>query len=408
MLRRKLPLAFVAVYAALPLYPAFISLTSVAFPGVSVVPAPIAYAVLVLVAVLVIYSSAMLLRYRRPGSQPLLLPMLAWFGAAALSAAVGFDPVRGLLFLCVFGASIVWHCALLRFYSDRHVADAIFWSYLITGTLAAAAAVAMVATRTPAAAFALQHGRATGTFVLPGELAAYLVVLLPIAYAIARTAHAAALRILGWTAIAVGLVALAMTYSRAGWMGCAAAVAFFVAIQMRRRRGGAVAALSAIAIGAAAVLVLFNSHHDPSEDYTRVSIWQAALQIVDRFPLSGVGPFDFPRLYALVHVPDADPTAFHAHSLYLTFLAEGGILMLAAFLWTAWVFAVTLRARIASAGRPPALLSLAVAAGLVGVAVQGLVDTMSIVIFGLWLPAMGLALAAAQPMAPVADDGLRR
>ncbi len=41
----------------------------------------------------------------------------------------------------------------------------------------------------------MQHGRATGTFVLPGELAAYLIVLLPIAYALARVARDRAMRV---------------------------------------------------------------------------------------------------------------------------------------------------------------------------------------------------------------------
>jgi O-antigen ligase len=265
----------------------------------------------------------------------------------------------------------------------------------------------MVLTRTPATLYALQHGRATGSFILPGELAAYLIVLLPIAYAVARIARAPALRALAWTACAVGLSALVLSYSRAGWMGGAATIAFLVALQSgRMRRRGAVWALAAIAVGSAAVLALFNSHHDPSEDYTRISIWQAALQIIDRFPLTGVGPFDFPRLYALVHVPDADATAFHAHSLYLTFFAEGGAIMLAAFLWTAWVFVVELRARVARAEPASALLSLAVTAGLVGVAVQGLIDTMSIVIFGLWLPSMGLALAAARAQPPLSSEGI--
>ncbi|MBV8117188.1 MAG: O-antigen ligase family protein, partial [Candidatus Eremiobacteraeota bacterium] len=364
-MRRFFPLAFASVYAALPLYPSFIALTSVTYPGVSVVPKPLVYATLALVGLLVAYASTMLLRYRKAGAQPLLLPLIVWLASALLSAIVGFDPLRGLMFVCIFGTGIVWHWSLLRFYGDVNVAGAIFWSYLISGTLAAAVAIVMVAARTPAALYALQHGRATGTFVLPGELAAYLIVLLPIAYALARTARGAALRALAWTSLTVGLVALAMTYSRAGWMGAAAAAAFLVAMQTGRgRRGGAMAFVTVLA-GAAVVLLLFNSHHDPSEDYTRLSIWQAALQIVDRFPLTGVGPFDFPLVYPLVHVPDADATAFHAHNLYLTFLAEGGVLMLAAFLWGAWRFAFELRARIASAAPVPMQLSLAATAGLV-------------------------------------------
>jgi len=151
-----------------------------------------------------------------------------------------------------------------------------------------------------------------------------------------------------------------------------------------------------VVAGMLAVLLLFNAHHNPSEDYTRLSIWQAASQIVDRFPLTGVGPFNFSRLYALVRAPDGDPTAFHAHSLYLTFFVEFGILGVTAVAWTLWRFSAELRRRVSNAPSADAFLALSVAAGLVGVAVQGLIDTVTVVIFGLWMPMMGLALAAAR------------
>jgi O-antigen ligase len=200
---------------------------------------------------------------------------------------------------------------------------------------------------------------------------------------------------LGWIAVAVGLVTLYETHSRAGWMGFAAAAAFLVAVQMPRRRSGVLAAAAVVAAGLIAVSLAFNVQHNPSEDYTRVAIWKAAEQIIDRFPLTGVGPFDFARLYAVVHVPDADATAFHAHSLYLTFFAELGILGLSAFLWNVWSFGVTVSRRVREAPPASTLLAFAAAAGLAGVAVQGLIDTMSVVIFGLWMPTMGFAVAAA-------------
>ena len=390
-----MPAALAAVYAAVPLFPAFISLTSVAYPGVSLVPAPVVYSVLAFVVLLAIYAATMLIANPARGEQPLLLPMLAWFGASMLSALVGFNPPAGLLFVCIFGLGIVWHCALVRFFADRYAAQAIFWSYLISGTLSAVAAVAMVVTHRPAALFAISHGRATGTFILPGELAAYLVVFVPIAYAVARVARGPALRALAWFAVAAGIIALYETHSRAGWMGFAAAAAFLIAVQMPRRRSGVLAATAVVVAGLIAVTLAFNVQHNPSEDYTRIAIWNAAGQIIDRFPLTGVGPFDFSRLYAVVHVPDADATAFHAHSLYLTFFAELGILGLTAFLWNAWSLAATLRRRLYLAPPASTLLALAAAAGLTGVAVQGLIDTMSVVIFGLWMPTMGFAVAAA-------------
>lgn len=398
--RRGMPLAFAGVYAAIPLFPAFISLTSVAFPGISLVPETIVLAVLGFVCVLAIYAVFVLFAFRGERPQPLLLPMLAWFAASILSALVGFDPAAGLLFVGIFGLGIIWHCALVGFFADRYVAVAIFWSYLLSGTAAAAAAIAMVLARKPAALYAISHGRATGTFILSGELAAYLVVFVPIAFAIGQVSRTTALRVWAWIGVAIGIIALYQTHSRAGWLGFAVAAAFLLAAQIRRRSAALLAAACIVGAVLLAVLAAFNVAHNPSEDYTRVAIWQAALQIVDRFPLTGVGPFNFSRLYALVHVPDADATAFHAHSLYLTFLAELGILGLTAFLYNGWSLVRILRAKLPHAAPGAALLSLAAAAGLLGVAVQGLIDTMSIVIFGLWMPTMGLAIAAADGWDP--------
>jgi putative inorganic carbon (HCO3(-)) transporter len=142
--------------------------------------------------------------------------------------------------------------------------------------------------------------------------------------------------------------------------------------------------------------VVFNAHHNPAENYTRLSIWQAGIEIVRRFPLTGVGPFDFARIYPLVRLPDGDLTAFHAHSFLLTIFAEMGAVGVLAVLWAWWRFAVALNERLRAARPAHATLALAVAAGLVGTWVQGLIDTVSVVLFGLWLPSMALALATAQ------------
>ncbi len=388
--------ALATVHAAVPLFPSFILLSAVAFPGIALLPRPVTLAVLGAVALMAVYAGLMLSRHPKAGVHPLLVPMLAWFGAALLAALLGFDPGAGLLFVGIFGLGIVWNAALMRFYGEPGVARTLFTAYLASATLAAAAAILMVLLRAPAAQYAIAHGRATGTFVLPGELAAYLVVMLPIAYAVARIAREGWLRGLASIALGVGALALLLTFSRAGWIGCAASVAFLAALQRGRIKARAGAALAIVGLGIAAVLLVFNAHHNPSEDYTRISIWRAAVEVIDRFPLTGVGPFDFSRLYAVVRSPDGDATAFHAHSLYLTFFAELGIVGLSAAAWMTWRFARELRLRLAVASPEAKLLALGIAAGLVGVAVQGVIDTMSVVIFGLWLPTTALALCAAR------------
>lgn len=393
MMRRLMPAALGAIFAIVPLFPSFIALTGVGIPGVTILPRSVTLAVFGFCALLGLYALAVFARFPARGSQPLLLPLAAVFGAGVVAGIAGFDPVAGLLFTGIGGMGIIWHASVVRFYADRYAAVTIYWSLLLSGALAIVAAIVMVAVRFPPAAYAIAHGRATGTFVLPGELAGYLIVITPIAYALGRVAQTRALRSLGWIVLGLGFVALAMTYSRAGWMGAAAAFAFLFATGRRRSLGAAIAVVLG---GIIAVALLFNAHHDPSEDYTRLSIWQAALGIANRFPLTGVGPFNFSRLYALVRAPDADATAFHAHSLYLTFFVEFGIAGVAAVVWTMWRFASELRRRVAVAPPSQGFLALAIAAGLVGVAVQGLIDTVTVVIFGLWMAIMGLALAAAR------------
>ena len=392
--RAFLPFVLGCTHALIPLFPAFISLSGVAYPGISLLPRTAVYGVLGLSCALFLSFTSALFAYGF-GEQPLVLPLASLAGAAAISALLGFDPSAGLLFIGIYLMAISWHCAVVRFFGDAKVARAILWAYCVSGASAAVAAVAMVLTHRPAALYAIGHGRAIGTFVLPGELAAYLVVFLPIAFAVARVGPGKLLRAVAWISVAVAAIALYETHSRAGWMGFAAAAAFLVAANVRGRRYGLLAATGVAAAGLIAVLLAFNVRHNPSEDYTRIAIWQAAEQIVDRFPLTGVGPFDFARIYPQVHVPDADATAFHAHSIYLSIFAEMGIVGLCAFAWVIWTFARRLRDRMTRASPRSAYLALAVSAGLVGVAVQGLIDTMSVVLFGLWLPTMGLALAAA-------------
>ena len=159
-----------------------------------------------------------------------------------------------------------------------------------------------------------------------------------------------------------------MTYSRAGFVGMAAAVATFVLLMRRRNGPRYAAAIAGFAL--VALVLVFNAHHDPSENYTRLSIWQAAIGIVERFPLSGVGPFDFARIYPYVRVPGGEPVALHAHSVVLTILAETGLLGLAA-LALGWLrFATTLRRRLR--GRPDASrIAIAITAGLAGTWCKG-------------------------------------
>lgn len=394
MLARIAPAAFAFTNVSVPLFPSFIMLANVEPPGVALVPPRVCVALLVVFGLLaIVFGIALFVPPReRPAT---FVPLVAWLGAGVLSALAGFDPRAGAVFIGIFGLGIVWHLGTLRYYRMPSVAPAIAWSLMLACAASSIAAIVMVATRRPVEQYVIGHGRAIGTFVLPGELAGYLIVLLPIAYGIAATTRVRALRATAAVAIVCGLVAFLLTFSRTGWVGLAAAIAFFIAARTRMRGVGPIAALGVLAGGVLAVAAVFNVAHNPSENFTRLSIWHAALQIIARFPLTGVGPFEFSHLYAIVRTPDGDATAFHAHSVYLTLLAETGVVGLAAAAWAWYAFAAELHRRIVADERH-AVIALATAAGLFGTLVQGLIDTVSIVIFGLWLPTMAFALATAR------------
>ncbi|MEO6912508.1 MAG: O-antigen ligase family protein [Candidatus Baltobacteraceae bacterium] len=386
-----MPYGLGLTFLAIPLFPSFIALTAVTIPGVSLISPRLAVGVLGLMAAVVAYFAILLLA--PPRERPPTLPaLLIWFGAALLSSLLGFDPAGGLLFIGIFGMGLIWHFTLMRFYGEPKVASAIFHAYVFSGAVSSVLAILMVLLRVPADQFTVGHGRAIGTFILPGELAGYLLIYLPVAFAIARATRRQSLRILAIAGLIGGLIAFVMTFSRAGWVGLAAAAAFYLFVRQRSRRYAA----AFLAAGIVAVLVVFNAHHNPSENYTRISIWQAGIEMVRRFPLTGVGPFVFANIYPLVRLPDGDATAFHAHSFLLTVFAETGLVGILAVLYAWGRFIAIFRERLRGSTPVQASIAIAIVSGLVGTWVQGLIDTVSVVIFGLWLPFMALALVCAQ------------
>ncbi|MDH2909656.1 MAG: O-antigen ligase family protein [Candidatus Eremiobacteraeota bacterium] len=394
-LKRALAIAAATAFACLPLFPSFITLSPASIPGISMIPHGVAVAMLAAMSVLAA-SAGVLVVFVPRVEQPMFLPLLLWLGAALLSAALGFAPLYGIVFLAIFLLGIVWHVGINASYDERGGATMMFSGLLGAASVAFVVAIAAVLLHRPAAIYADQHGRAVGSFILPGELAGYVLVIVPIALAVASLSLHPWLRALAAFAAASGIIALALSFSRTGWVaaGCSGIAYLLLVVRDRRRQRSLAVAIAAFT--AVAVALAFNAHHDPSENYTRLSIWQTALGIVRRFPLTGSGPFTFGTIYAHLRLPDGDAVAYHAHDLYLTVLAETGIVGLLAML-AAWMrFGREWMRRFAAAKPHARILSGAIVAGLIGTLVQGIIDTSTLVLFGLWLPAMALALASAR------------
>jgi O-antigen ligase len=369
-----------------------IGLTPIAPPGVSLIGTAGAYSLIAFALVVGLVGALAVARASAEPS-PLLRPLLAYLAAVLLATLCGFAPKVGILFAAIAAIAVSAHLAIARYYRSALVCGGIYCGYLCGGIVASVLALVMVLTRVPAALYTVGHGRAIGTFVVSGELAGYLLLLIPTAAGVALVTSRRWLRILALGAAVSGACALVATFSRAGWLGALAGAVFLLFALRRRAVALALAAAALLAIG---LVFAFDAHHNPSENFTRLAIWRTGLRTLQLFPLTGVGPGGFQLVYPALRPPDGEPTAFHAHNFLLTSFAEMGVLGFAATLALWGSFAFVLRKLLRNAEPRARTLALSLAAGYVATGVQSLFDVVQVLALGVWIPFMAVALGAAR------------
>ena len=275
--------------------------------------------------------------------------------------------------------------------NDPRVARYMAVSLLLSSGIAMLLALGCWISRYPAALYAVGNGRAIGSFVVPGELAGYLGMLLPYTLGLALTTRVRWLRFAAAGVACLDTLAALATFSRAGLFGLVVAGLVGTAI-IRPRLLPWLLGLSALLATQARHVI--NLHHNPAENFNRFSIWQAALRAIVLFPLWGVGPGGFSRVYPFVKLPDGEPLAFHAHNFLLTTWAETGLIGVCGLgcLWL--LFFTTFRARYRTANANARLAGTAILAGFIATWLQSMVDVVQVLFLGLWIPFMGMALVA--------------
>jgi len=355
-----------------------------------------------LVAALVVTTLCLLVRLLHDRAQPAATSAAilgAWLGSALLSAVLGLDPWSSLQVVGMMAMCAIFHVALVRYTRDPGVTPALLGAYLAVGAAAAVAALEMVATHRPASLWALNHGRAAGVFITANQFAAFLIAFIFVALGVGL-GRPRRLRTLALAAAAVGLVALASTVSQAGWLGAAAGAVFFAWASGARRVAGACALV--LALAGAGFAVRPAALHNPAEAFDRVRIWRSGARVAELFPLTGVGPMAYWRVYPAVQPPNADPPgtfgALHPHDVYLSLAGETGAVGLGALGFGWWRFVRAMRTGLRRSPRPDRMLGIGVCAALVAVLVQGAFDTIGIVeMTFVWIPYAALALACVAP-----------
>jgi len=303
-----MPAALGVAFLLIPLFPAFITLTGVSVPGISLVPASLTLALVGGATLIAFYGAARLVSTPgRTDSDGGGLRRVAGRSdrgrRAGLRSARRRDLHRDRDFR---GGAACDDRAVLR---APHVEATIYAAFLASGAIAALAAILMVVAKAPADLYTVGHGRAIGTFILPGELAGYLIMYVPFAYAIARVTERRDLRLVAYAGAILGAIAFVLT---------------FFARRMDRNGGGdRVFRLHAAAPGSRPRRGCHRGPGDrprsgwsstPTTIPRRTSpasrFGRRHPTLIARFPLSGVGPFDFATIYQWVRLPDASRRRF--------------------------------------------------------------------------------------------------
>ena len=369
----------------------------------------------------------------------LAAPLLLFVGIAGVSLAQAFSWRDGLLewFKWVeFAALYIAASQLLDRRSRWYVVAALFAGALSQAALGAYQFVFRVGPE----GFILPGGsfmRASGTLEQPNPYAGYLGYTAPIAASLALTALVAAwrrrsarpwLRVAALAGIAAALAAgILMSWSRGAWLGLGAALICVAGLRNWRTAAMTVSLIVALALaigisgtewlpssisGRMADLGAYFSMPDPArteindENFSvleRLAHWQAGLRMFDDAPWLGVGIGNYAVSYSLYPQPHWYEPLGHAHNVFINFLAETGMLGLAAFLalWLG-IAALAWRAGWNGAGCWDAALSLGVLGAWVYLTIHSLFDNLFVQHLQLQLALLLAVLHA--PATPVAVE----
>jgi O-antigen ligase len=222
-----------------------------------------------------------------------------------------------------------------------------------------------------------------------------------------------ALRLLALLAVMVSQAALVVTYSRGALLAALGGASLLALLDWVASRRWWLPALLVMATGLGLLAGPFVARAlpppDPEQTLTlagRLPIWGAAVRMIGRAPLTGVGLGNFQLAMARDEpgiLPRSPQGAEHAHNLFLQVAADLGLIGLAAFLV---LYGLSLRAAYRAWRDGGGALAMGLFGGLSAAGLHGLADAVqwgSKPAFLLWL-FMGLALSLGEERQP----GLRQ
>ena len=223
-------------------------------------------------------------------------------------------------------------------------------------------------------------GRVYSFYDNPNSYAAFLILLIPLGAALLLCAKNWISRVLAGGAVALGVLAMVMTYSRASWVGFAVSAAVFVLL-WRPRLIPLLAAACVMCIPFLPssiwdrILSIFN--FSDTSTSSRFGLYEAALRAIQELPVTGVGlgtaaPQRYIAANSLYH---GNHLYVHAHNIYLEVWLETGLIGVAAFCGAViWNIKAAVRQVRSCVESTAGLITAGAVSALCGIMTAGLAD----------------------------------
>jgi O-antigen ligase len=332
-------------------------------------------------------------RTRIPGA--ILAPAIVVLFGVLIASAAGPMPAGSLYSLVdVFALPLVAALAVAAVFDPKRDLYALVLALAVVLTIVGLAAVAQTAGYSGGALSPAEDDRANAFFEHPNVLGGFVAPLIALLTAVA----ACAWRRVRFAPITLGVplllgaAALIFSLSRGAVAGVAAGlVAMFVLLLAHRQTAAVLGFLVVLSFALFVALprvpesqrAEFSNRvqqlFQPGTETGRELIYEQGLEMLGRYPLTGVGPLAFGKLTReSTPIPDIEPGREHAHNLFLEGALSLGPLGLLGLLW---LVVGAARRYLRRAREPSGALVLGWSVGAVGALVAMLVQGMGDFIF---------------------------
>lgn len=230
--------------------------------------------------------------------------------------------------------------------------------------------------------FSTIETRVVSTFENPNVFGEYLIMLIPLALTLILLSKKMSGKTMSLFSLATAVAALVFTWSRGAWLGCIASLLIYFIILNKNSLGAYFMGICALPIAIPflpeSIISRFTSIGNMTDSSTsyRVYIWEASLNMIKDFPLTGIGigTGAYQAVYSEYALAGIE-TAPHSHNLYMQIMIELGLLGFSVFLITMFLFMNKAFTFIKTTSFNEAkLLVGAVTCGLLAILAQGLTD----------------------------------